>query len=316
MFCTSRNYREAIQLAKIRNLKLTIIGKHGGAEKYGKLSASIQRMDKLSKRIREFSPKVTISFCSPEAARISYGLGIPHIAFSNAPHAEAVLKLCLPLTQKLLTPWIIPKKEFSRYGISEKDIIHYKALDESVIVKNSKKLKNKKISRKKTILFRTYESQAAYIIQSGNKIKVEPILNEISKKFPEHNVVVMGRYSTQIKQLKKKFGKRISILDKVVDSQKILEKTDVFVGSGGTMTQEAALRGVPTISYNIVLGYRDEKYLVKKGLVKIEKNPKKIANLIEKYLKSDKNQFQKKAVRILSEMEDPYPKLIKTIRSL
>ena len=316
VFCTSRNYREAIQLAKIRNLKLVIIGKHGGAEKYGKLSASVQRMDKLSKVIQKFAPKITISFCSPEASRVSYGLGIPHIAFSNAPHAEAVLKLCLPLTQKLLTPWIIPKKEFSKYGIPEKDIIHYKALDESVIVKNSKKIKTKKGTHKKTILFRTYESQAAYIIQTGRKISIESILNEIVKKFPDHKIVVMGRYSTQIKQLKKRFGKKIFVLDKVVDSQKILAKTDVFVGSGGTMTQESALRGIPTISYNIIPGYRDEKFLVKKGLVKIEKNPKKIVLLIEKYLNSNKTQFQKKAEKILSEMEDPYPKLLETIRSV
>ena len=40
---------------------------------------------------------------------------------------------------------------------------------------------------------------------------------------------------------------------------------DIFVGSGGTMTSEAALRGIPTISYDGVPNL-DEKYLVKNGL--------------------------------------------------
>ena len=38
--------------------------------------------------------------------------------------------------------------------------------------------------------------------------------------------------------------------------------TDVFVGSGGTMTSESALRGIPTISYEGNTQCTIEKYLV------------------------------------------------------
>ena len=152
VLCTSRNYREAVQLAKIRNLKVHVIGKHGGGERYSKLNESLKRMVGLSKIVKKYSPDLTISLCSPEASRISYGLGIKHIVFSNAPHAEAVMKLSLPFVQKLLTPWIIPKRKFSIYGISEKDIIHYRALDEYIIVKRKTKTEN-------TTTFKTKKKQ-------------------------------------------------------------------------------------------------------------------------------------------------------------
>ena len=63
---------------------------------------------------------MVVSFCSPETARISFGLGIKHIAFSDTPHADAVMQLTVPLIQKLLIPQIIPKNEFVKYGINKK----------------------------------------------------------------------------------------------------------------------------------------------------------------------------------------------------
>ena len=84
VLCTSRDYDQVTQLAKIRKLKLVIVGKHGGSERHDKLNASLRRAKLLSTKIKEFSPDITISFCSPEAARVSYGLNIDHICFSDS----------------------------------------------------------------------------------------------------------------------------------------------------------------------------------------------------------------------------------------
>ena len=135
ILCTSRHYREAAQLAKLRKIDVEFVGRHGGKDVAEKLDASLERMVQLAKLVRRFGPDLTVSFCSPEASRISYGLGVRHIAFCDSPHAEAVMRLCVPLVQKLLIPWIIPKKEFAKFGISQKDIIQYRAIDAAVIVK-------------------------------------------------------------------------------------------------------------------------------------------------------------------------------------
>ena len=110
VLCTSRNYNQVTDLAKIREQKLVIVGKHGGAKRYDKLSSSLRRSRLLSTKIKRFSPDITVSFCSPEAARVSYGLGIQHICFSDSPPCNSSYETCHPTCSKLLIPWIIPKK--------------------------------------------------------------------------------------------------------------------------------------------------------------------------------------------------------------
>ena len=56
----------------------------------------------------------------------------------------------------------------------------------------------------------------------------------------------------------------VKIIGMSYDGKFLLKNTDVFIGSGGTMVAEAALLGIPTISYNAVPN-RIEKYLVKNG---------------------------------------------------
>ena len=165
VICTTRNYPQVTQLAKIRKFDVVSIGKYGGSEKFDKLNSSINRMKLLANFIKKTLPDLTVSFCSPEAARISYGMGIKHIAFSDSPHSKAVMKLTIPFVNKLLVPWIIPKKEFTRYGIEAKNIIRYEAIDAAIIAKlrstkNTKKLDKKK--KRKIILVRVDEEEASY----------------------------------------------------------------------------------------------------------------------------------------------------------
>lgn len=314
ILCTSRDYEEVSKLAKIRNFNLIFIGKHGGGNKNSKLKAGIERMEKLAKKIESFSPDLVISFCSPEAARISFGLGIKHIAFCDSPHAEAVMKLTLPLIQKLLTPYIIPKKEFSKFGISQKNIIPYKSIDAAVTVKRKiderVKLPFEK-NDKKNILIRIEEEEAAYTQKSN---KIIPIIENIVSQFSEENIVILGRYPKQIQNIQKKVGKKAKVVKMSFDGKHLLKNADIFIGSGGTMTAESALMGVPTISYNAVPNII-ENFLVKKQLVKRETNPKKVSREIAKIFESKKQLNQQKSKKILNEMEDPIEKLIRVIEN-
>ena len=299
------------ELAKIRKMKLVMIGRHGGSLKVDKLNASMKRILLLTDQIRRFKPDLTISFCSPEAARVSFGLGIRHIAFCDSPHAEAVMRLSIPLIQKLLIPWIIPKNEFTKYGISEKNIIQYKAIDASVIIRYNDYNISSIPKKKKNILIRLEEEQAAYI--QKNRKDTLTIVREIVKKFDNHNVMILPRYHSQIVMLRRVLGNKVKILDKVIDSKTLLQDTDIFVGSGGTMTAESALLGIPTISYNAVPNLV-EKYLVRKKLAIRETNSKKIVSVIGKLLRSDNAHFRKNARSVMNSMDDPVKKLGQIIK--
>lgn len=311
---TSREYNEVSKLAKIRDFDLIFVGKHGGGDKESKLRASIERIEKLSKKIKRFEPDIVISFGSPEAARISFGLGIKHVMFCDSPHANAVMKLTLPLIQKLLIPSVIPKEEFSKFGINQKDIVQYKAID-AVVTMQRKIDENIKSpfedNHKKNILIRVEEEEAAYTSKSS---KIIPIIKKIVNDHKDENIVVLGRYSKQISNLQKSIGRKAKVIKMSFDGKYLLNNTDVFIGSGGTMTAESALMGIPTISYNAVPNII-ENFLVKKSLVKRETNPKRVSNEIKRIfgVSSDKN--QKRAEKVVKQMEDPIEKLVKIIKN-
>ena len=313
ILCTSRNYREVNELGKIRNFALEPVGRFGGGELSGKLDASIDRMHLLSKKIQGFAPDLAISFCSPDAARISFGLRIRHIGFSNSPHSEAVMRLTVPFLTKLLIPSYITKKEFSRYGIDPKDIIKYNAMDELLIINNSDvlfELPKMRLKDSKTILFRTHESQAAYVPYHTD---IKKIINSLIKNFKNYNIIIMGRYSDEIEDLKKIYAKQdVIILDDVVDGNAIFSITDVFIGSGGTMTTEAVLRKIPTISYEAVPS-TIEKYLVRKKLLIRAKTSEQIVSATSKILSSENILFKLKSKKFVSQMSDPFNVLTSTI---
>jgi len=312
--CTSRKYEQVNGIRKFGLVNPIIIGKHGGKKNVNKLLASLNRSKLLTKKIEKYRPDFLVSFCSPEASRVAYGLGIPHIAFSDSPHAKAVMRLSLPYATKLLTPWIIPKKDFGVFGIDYKNIIHYRAIDAGIIIKNYKQNKKKKLNSKKIILIRPEESEAAYIIKKSKTVK---IIKKIVEKFPNEQKIVLSRYKEQTDELKKIFGSNISLLSKPVNGKELLSNTDCFIGSGGTMTAESGLLGIPTISVNAVPN-RIEDFLVKKRIIVRSENSNEISREIYQALNNTQIIKKRKvnAKKLVASFEDPYQVLLKTIRSL
>ena len=81
------------------------------------------------------------------------------------------------------------------------------------------------------------------------------------------------------------------------------------------MTAESALLGIPTISYDAVPNIIED-YLVRKKLVMREVNPKKMVSVMKKVFKSSNSRRKNIAKKMMSSMEDPYPILLKTMKSI
>ena len=314
ILCTSRRYEQVNGVRKFGSINPIIIGKHGGKNNVNKLLASLDRSKLLTKKIEKNGPDLLISFCSPEASRVAFGLGIPHIAFSDSPHANAVMRLALPYATKLLTPWIIPKKDFEGFGIDNKNIINYRTIDAAVIIKNYKKNKQKKSNLRKMILIRPEESEAAYITKKSKTVK---IIKKIIEKFPDEQKIVLSRYKEQTIKLKKIFGASICLLSKPVSGKELLNNVDCFIGSGGTMTAESGLLGIPTISFNAIPN-RIEDFLVKKRIIVRSENPDRISREIYQSLNNPQiiKKRKENARKLVMSFEDPYQVLLKTIRTL
>jgi uncharacterized protein len=309
---TSRDYREATELARIKNLEIRVVGKHGGESKYDKLRASASRVFELAELVQTFEPDLAITFSSPEGARVSFGLGIKHYCFSDSPHAIAVSKLTVPLADLLFCPWIIPYSAWNKFGLPKTNVVRYKALDPAVWLKRRQSSSNPTDiiygdERKKNILVRLEESKAAYLTESSVKKNGYLFLDSLVKSIHDlANIVVICRYSDQVTKVNERYQDKVSVIGNIIDGTTAINSCDLFIGAGGTMTAEACLMGKPAISIAPISFYV-ERYLLKSGLLLKAFEPSDLVRIATRSLKDPSRSAsqQQKAKIVLEKMEDP-----------
>ncbi|MCK5626220.1 DUF354 domain-containing protein, partial [Candidatus Bathyarchaeota archaeon] len=106
------------------------------------------------------------------------------------------------------------------------------------------------------------------------------------------------------------------IPNKAIDGPSLLFFSSIFIGAGGTMSAEAALLGIPTISCYPRDPTLVEKFLVKEKLIHRITNPEKTVKKVIKILRnyeSFKETQREKAKMLTSKMEDPISCIIKEI---
>jgi len=325
VFEVTREYKEVIQLLNMKGIKAKVVGKHGGETLPGKLKASVERTLELASIMAELRPDMAVSFSSPETSRVAFGLKIPNVCVNDSPHAEAVARLTIPLTTLLLTPKVIPKTVWTKFGIPQERIIQYNALDAWAWLKgfkpDEKVLSHLRLEKSRPIVaFRTEESFASYLLGKTSKTSVLlPLIKSLLKSDADFQAVVMPRYEPQTALLKEKLGKRVKVCETTIDGPSLLSFASVVIGAGGTMTTEAALLGVPTFSCYPDKSFLVEKYLIKKGLIvretSLERMRAKVLNTL-KNIESVRKAQAAKARRLTSSFEDPIDVIAKATAKL
>jgi len=312
VYATTRHYREVQELLQLRRTEATAIGRHGGADLSAKLIESSKRITELTEYVTEKKPDLAISFCSPEAARVAYGLGVPHYAICDSPHAQAVCRLSIPLSRKLFTPRAVPKSAWKRYGIASLNIVRYNALDPAAwICAYAPGADPRRVlgldKEKPIIVVRTEEEYASYILQLQKPWK--SIIPRLVTSLVELGVqiVVLPRYDEQIKLLTGELSSVAIVPAHVIDAIGLLSRSSVFVGAGGTMSAEAALMGVPTISFYPPAPTYVDRYLLKLGLAERILSPDRVVSRVRRLLADPRlaDRQRKKANHVLARMEDP-----------
>lgn len=310
---TTRKYREVSQLLQKKGIEAVAVGEHGGGNLRDKLLASTDRIQRLVGVFDDFSPDVAVSFSSPEMARSSYGLGIPHVCVNDSPHSVAVANLTIPLSKRLLTPDMIPKREWTKFRITEENIVQYHALDPWAWLRDFEPDRGvlDELGLDETapiVTFRVPEVFASYLLgNSGAQMALREFITRFLKVRGDAQVVVVPRYREQVQELKAVFGDRIVLCESVIDGASLLAFSDVFVGMGGTMSAEAALLGTPTIS-SYPGEYLIEDYLIGEGLITKEMDPERLLKEIMEILaavEKRKRLAKDRARALVSGFEDP-----------
>jgi predicted glycosyltransferase len=321
VLATSRRYREVEQLASMLGLELSFAGARGGKDPLGQFQMSLERMELLLPMVVSFSPDVSVSVASADCARISFGLKIRHVAVNDSPHSVIAGKLSLPLSHHLMTPWIIPYSAWSPFGITRSQVSRYKALDPAAWLKRRPKPASprgdtRKASERATILVRLEESYAPYLAGSDESWS-ERILEKLAHDFKGHELVALCRYEDQLANVRKKFGSSYAVPGEVVDGAGMIERSDVFVGMGGTMTTEAALLGVPAVSAFQGDVLYTEKYLHSKRVLLMARSVGDVSKCVRMSLTPRyRMSYQRKARVLLDWMEDPAAKVVEYLKTI
>ena len=98
----------------------------------------------------------------------------------------------------------------------------------------------------------------------GKQFFLDELLLELQD---DYTIIILPRGEEQKAYYRQKRFSRINVPEASIDLNAIIDDCDLFIGAGGTMTREAAVLGVPTISI-----YQDElldvdRYLIENGFM-------------------------------------------------
>lgn len=303
---TTRDYSELNQFLQNLGLEHKRIGRHGGGDLAEKLRASIERQ-KLLASFAESNFDFSFSFLSPEAARVSFGLGLKHYSCSDSPHASAPSRLVVPLSRSIFTPFPIRKGSWTRYGIEPGQVHSYYALDPWAWLQYSKSKPSKKIQGR--VLIRLEEWFASYFkIGLGVSSTLKKLVTGI-KRTGDYEIVLLPRYDEQRVWAKRQFGKKCIVPKSTVDGAEMISMADLLIGGGATMTQEAALIGIPNISYfpSAELEVFSSFYFPRKLSVRASRPNDLLSTTFDLLKKIDKMKelFMSRAAKETASFEDP-----------
>ncbi|MFX0071928.1 MAG: DUF354 domain-containing protein [Candidatus Hermodarchaeota archaeon] len=276
VYFTSRDFDSTIYLLDKYNIPHYKAGKHGGGSKLGKLKAYAKRLNQLIKITVKEKPDFLFSLASPEALRISFGLGISNIIFNDEPRSRGVVSLTLSLADKIIVPKCIPHEWYSKYISDENKLIRFNGIDEvgwlSDFKPNESILERFNLQKNDYIVCRTEASKAQYL---SKKMKPhQTLLTKIIPELIEHKkdikYIIITRYREQYNYLKRFFKEYIKrdivrIYEALDQLSQIMYFSKMVITGGGTMVRESALLGVPSIEYFPLDTYPQEQFLIDNG---------------------------------------------------
>lgn len=275
---TSRKYKETNDLLKYFNIDAKIIGEYG-TTKEEKMEQSIVRLHGLNDLFYKEKIDGAITLMNVETCRVAYGLSIPLFYFTDIIEYDIVIRLTMPLADAVFIPFHIQPQYVKKYWDKEKLYV-YNCLD-PVLWMPEKPCDIKDVGvnidiKHPLIVYREAETQAVYFNLYTDF--TESVIRELKIQIPHATFIKIPRYNTH----------------KMIDLQSLLYYADVFIGGGGTITEEACWWGTWTISCRPFRTTYDS-WLVKKGCLYQAKDVDDAVELCKKFLK-EKNKNPKNSI--------------------
>ena len=255
---TCRPLANTIDLLDARQYKYYIVGSHYGASSMRKVLGFWVRCFQLWRFLRKKNVDVAISHSSFYSPFVSWLLGIPCIYLNDNEHA-AGNRIAFAFATKIMIPESLDPAKIVAQGASPKKLISYPGVKEGIYLWQIKPSRRTTQAEPPTVFIRPEPRTAQYY--TGGENFMDALVVELLAR---GRVVILPRDLTQKDYYSQERFRGAVVLDKPMALPEIIEQCDLFIGAGGTMTREAAVMGIPTVSV-----YRGELLDVDRYLMQI-----------------------------------------------
>lgn len=268
---TARDNAQTVELARVAWPAVEVVGGASPRSRAGKVAALADRVRLLRRFAIRARPQVALSHNSYAQVVAARTLGIPAVTAMDYEHQPAN-HVAFRLASVILLPKALRGSEVVDQGATLAKTRYYDGLKEELYLGEFtpdpgvlERLGVERSDGARLVVARTAPSRAAY-----HRFENPLFVNVLELLEAEDGVhcVVLPRHRDERELLTAIGGGRLIVPRAAVDSRSLMAAADLFVGAGGTMTREAALLGIPTLT---LFGGRPaavDRWLEQQGLLR------------------------------------------------
>jgi uncharacterized protein len=268
---TARDHAQTLELARERWPSVEVIGGPSPAARSAKVATLADRIRELRRWARSHRPDVAVShnsYAQIVAARLCGTRIVTAMDFEHQPANH----LAFRLADAILVPEAMTMDVIRKQGAAGPKVRPYPGLKEEIYLgdfePDTRVLTEVGLNGRDgrvLVVARTPPSRATY-----HRFK-NPLFLEALKLLgaqPEVRLVVLVRHPEQRTPIAELELGNCEVPRVAIDSRSLMYEADLVVGAGGTMTREAALLGIPTVSLFAGRPAGVDRWLEKRGALR------------------------------------------------
>jgi uncharacterized protein len=265
---TARDHAQTVELALARWTPVEVIGGPSPKRPAAKATQLGRRAGELRAWARAKRPEIALSHNSYAQIVAARSLGIRTVTAMDYERQPAN-HLAFRLADRVVLPEAMRGSSVTRQGATTEKVRWYPGLKEELYLGevdlDTDSLSGLGIARVRDgpiVVARTPPSRALYH-RRDNPLFPEAIVAAAAQ--PHVRCIVLTRYPEQREAVELLGAPNLAVPSTAVDALTLMREADLVIGAGGTMTREAALLGVPTVSLFAARPPAVDTWLVRQG---------------------------------------------------
>jgi predicted glycosyltransferase len=276
---TVRDNAQTVELSRAYWPSCAVIGSESPARPAAKAATLGRRARALAGWAQDRQLDVALSHNSYAQIVAARMRGISIVTAADFEHQPAN-QLAFRLATCILMPEVLRETNIRRQGASRRKTVFYPGLKEELYIGDFEpdreilsRLGIERSPDEAVVVTRTPPTRAIYH-RFPNPLFVDTLI--ALDKEPNVRLIVLARHPEQRAAIEALQLRKCQMPTHAVDARSLMYSADLVIGAGGTMTREAALLAVPTLSVFSGSQPAVERWLEQRGMLRRIRSPKDV----------------------------------------